>query len=205
MKNTIYFYGETSLLKIVIEILSDYKILPLTFDQINNENFKNNNIILFGKRGLEKKINKEFFLQNNAICFVKDNIYDTELSKPSNTNFFYGRIRVKKFIDEIKTFFIIKKVVLKKIEISGDKITNTLIGSSVLLTPLEKEILIFLFENKKIEKNYLLEKIIKIKKEIETKTAESHLTRIRGKLLKIKSDIQIKTKEDVFYLNYWFK
>ncbi len=202
MKNTIYFYGETSLLKIVIEILSDYKILPLTFDQINNENFKNNNIILFGKRGLEKKINKEFFLQNNAICFVKDNIYDTELSKPSNTNFFYGRIRVKKFIDEIKTFFIIKKVVLKKIEISGDKITNTLIGSSVLLTPLEKEILIFLFENKKIEKNYLLEKIIKIKKEIETKTAESHLTRIRGKLLKIKSDIQIKTKEDVFYLNY---
>ena len=202
MKNKIYFYGETSLLKIVIEILSDYKILPLTFDQINNENFKNNNTILFGKRGLEKKINKKFFLQNNAICFVKDNIYDTELSKHADSNLFYGRIRVKKFIDEIKTFFIIKKVVLKKIEISGDTITNTLTGSSVLLTPLEKEILIFLFENKKIEKNYLLEKIIKIKKEIETKTAESHLTRIRGKLLKIKSNIQIKTKEDVFYLNY---
>ena len=66
----------------------------------------------------------------------------------------------------------------------------------------EKEILIILFENKRAKKDYLLEKIIKIKKEIETKTAESHLTRIRGKLLKIKSEIQIKTKEDFFYLDY---
>ena len=80
--------------------------------------------------------------------------------------------------------------------------TNTILGSSVLLTPLEKEILIFLFENKRIKKDYLLEKIIKIKKETETKTAESHLTRIRGKLLMIKSEIQIKTKDDVFYLDY---
>ena len=84
----------------------------------------------------------------------------------------------------------------------GDKITNTKLGLSELLTPLEKEILIFLFANKKINKDFLLEKIIKIKKEIETKTAESHLTRIRGKLLKIKSEIQIKTKEDVFFLDY---
>ena len=35
--------------------------------------------------------------------------------------------------------------------------------------------------------------LVKIKKETETKTAESHLTRIRGKLMKIKSEIQIKT------------
>ena len=71
-----------------------------------------------------------------------------------------------------------------------------------MLTPLEKEILIFLFENKEIKRGYLLEEIIKIKKEIETKTAESHLTRIRGKLIKIKSEIKIKTKEDIFYLDY---
>jgi len=75
-------------------------------------------------------------------------------------------------------------------------------GLSVLLTPLEKEILIFLFENKRVKKDLLLEKIIKIKKEIETKTVESHLTRIRGKLIKIKSQIKIKTKEDIFYLDY---
>jgi len=185
-----------------MEILSDYKISPIIFDQLNNENFKNNNIILFGNKDLEKKIKKYFFLQNNVIFFITDNKSDTENSESKNKIFFYGRLSVKKFVDEIKTFFITKKVVLKKIEISGDKITNTILGSSVLLTPLEKKILIFLFENKRIKKDFLLEKIIKIKKETETKTAESHLTRIRGKLMKIKSEIQIKTKEDFFYLDY---
>ena len=202
MNNKIYVFGESSLFKIVMEILSDYKIASLTLDQLNNENFKNNNIILFGNRGLEKKIKKYFFSHNNVIFFINENKGYTEQSESQNANFFYGRIRVKKFVDEIKTRFIDKKVVLKKIEIFGDKITNTKLGLVAPLTPLEKEIIIFLFENKRIKKDYLLEKIIKIKKEIETKTAESHLTRIRGKLMKIKSEIQIKTKEDFFFLDY---
>jgi DNA-binding response OmpR family regulator len=202
VKNRIYIFGDNPLLKIVTEILFDYKISLLTLDQLNNENFKNNNIILFGNRDLEKKIKKHFFAQNNAIFFIRENNGQVQQSKPQNTNFFYGQLRVKKFVDEIKTCFISKKTVLKKIEIFGDKITNTLQGLSVLLTPLEKEILTFLFEYKRIKKDYLLEKIIKIKKEIETKTAESHITRIRKKLMQIKSEIQIKTKEDFFYLDY---
>ena len=202
MNNKIYVYGEISLFKIVKEILFDYKIAPLTFDQLNNENFKNNNIILFSDKDLKKKIKKNFFLQNNAIFFIRDNKNQIEQPVSQNASFYYGRLKVKKFVDEIKTCFITKKTVLKKIEILGDKLTNISIGLSVLLTPLEKEILIFLFKNKKVKKDYLLEKIIKIKKEVETKTAESHLTRIRGKLMKIKSQIQIKTKEDVFYLDY---
>ena len=202
MKNTIFIYGGSSLLKIVTEILSEYKIAPIKIEQINDENFRNNNIVLFGDTDLKKKIKTYFFLQNNIIFFIRDNNDSAEQTTSQNASFFYGSIRVKKFIDEIKTFFITKKIVLKKIEISGDKITNLTNDLCLLLTPLEKEILIFLFENKRIKKDYLLEKIIKIKKETETKTAESHLTRIRGKLMKIKSQIQIKTKEDVFYLDY---
>ena len=202
MKNTVYVCCEIFLFKIVSEILSDFKIVPLTFDQLNNENFKNNNTILFGDGDLRKKIKKNFFLQNNAIFFIKKSKGSTEQSESQDTNFYYGRLRVKKFVDEIKTCFIAKKVVLNGMEIFGDNITNITLGISALLTPLEKEILIFLFENKRIKKDYLLEKILKIKKEIETKTAESHLTRIRGKLTRIKSEIQIKTKEDVFYLDY---
>jgi len=202
VKNTIYVFGENPLFKIVMEILSDYRTVPITLDQLNNINFKNNNIILLGDRDLKKKIKKNFFLQNNVKFFIKDSIDQKEQVETQNENFFHGRIKIKKFLDEIKTWFITKKVILKKIEILGDKITNTSQGLSALLTPLEKEILIFLFENKRIKKYYLLEKIIKIKKEIKTKTAESHLTRIRRKLMKIKSEIQIKTKEDVFYLDY---
>ena len=202
MKNTIYLYGKASLLKIVIQILPDYKILPITLDQINSENFKNNNIILFGDLGLEKKIKKYFFFLNSAIFFIKNKSSQIEKSEYENINFFYGTLGVKKFEDEIKTYFITKKIILNEIEIFGDKITNTKLGLSLPLTSLEKEILIFLFENKRIGKDYLLEKIIKIKKETETKTAESHITRIRGKLLRVESEFQIKTKEDIFYLDY---
>ena len=73
---------------------------------------------------------------------------------------------------------------------------------SLLLTPLEKKILIFLFENKEINKTLMLEKVLKIKKDVETKTIESHLTRIRKKLLFVKSEIQISLKDDVVYLDY---
>jgi len=201
MKNIAHVCAQSSLYKIVTEILPDYKIIPLTFDQLNNENFKNNNIILFGDIGLEKKIKKNFYLQNNAIFFFKDNNGHFESSETRNENFFHGRLEVKKFVDEIKTCFMTEKTILKKIKIFGDKITNIKLGLSVMLTPLEKEILIFLFKNKRIKKDHLLEKILKIKKETETKTAESHLTRIRGKLVKIKSEIQIRTKEDTFYLD----
>ena len=202
MKKTIYVFGERPLFKIVMEILTDYKILPLTSDQLNNENFKNNYTILFSDKGLEKKIKKNFFLHNNVIFFLKNNMDNIEQLDYLNAVFFYGQIRVKKFVDEIKTFFITKKTIIKNTSIFGDKIINTELSLDVLLTPLEKEILVFLFENKSIKKDYLLEKIINIKKETQTKTAESHLTRIRGKLVKIKSEIQIKTKEDVFYLDY---
>ena len=71
---------------------------------------------------------------------------------------------------------------------------------SCLLTSLEKNILIELIEHKKIKREYFLEKIMNVKKNIETKTIESHLTRIRKKLLIVKSKIQISSKDDVFYL-----
>ena len=125
----------------------------------------------------------------------------SDVTKPNNAKFFYGYSSVKKFLDEIKTSFIFKTVTLKNIEILGEKITNINSGESFTLTEIEKKILIVLFENKKVKRDYLLETILKIKKDIETKTIESHLTRIRRKLLKIKSEIQIKSKEDIFYLD----
>ena len=107
---------------------------------------------------------------------------------------------VKKFFDEIKTRLIFKKIIFNNTEIFGEKMTNLSLGLSVLLTPLEREILVVFFKNKKIQRDYFLEEILKLKKNIETKTVESHLTRIRRKLLKIESDIQITAKEDIFYI-----
>ena len=202
MKDTIYIYSEVSLLNIVKEMLFDYKILPIEIGDLNKQTFRNNNVILFFDKNVSGQIGEPFFLNNNSLVFINKNEEGRETNSHKKIDYFNGQIGVKKFIDEVTTRFLSKKIILKNIEIFGEKISNTLSDLSFQLTPLEKEILVVLFENKKIEKSYLLEKILKVKKEIETKTLESHLTRIRAKLLKIKSDIQIRTKDDVFYLDF---
>ncbi len=200
MSDSIYLYSKKPLLNIIKQILSDYKILPLSLEEINNINFKNNNTLIIAENNFTKKINESFFLTNNVVSLFYKKDEDINLKRSPNTHFLYGQTSVKKFLDEIKTHFIFKRIILKNTEIFGEKLTNIHSGSSLFLTPLEKEIMIVLFENKKIKRDYFLEEILKIKKNIETKTIESHLTRIRKKLLKIRSKIQITTKEDVFYL-----
>ena len=113
---TVHVCAESPLLKIVTEILYDYKIVPSSIDQLNNDNFINNNTIVFGDGELKQKFKKNFFLKNNAIFFIQNIKESIENSEFQNENFFYGRLGVKKFVDEIKTCFITKKVVLKKLK-----------------------------------------------------------------------------------------
>ena len=58
-----------------------------------------------------------------------------------------------------------------------------------------------MIDRKQTEKNLLLEGVLKIKKDIATKTIESHLTRIRNKLLKINSKLKIVSRGDKVYLS----
>ena len=205
MKKILYLYSENFLYEIIKQILFEYEILPLTSNEINDHNFKNNNILLVLKNYNNNKINKSFFSYNNIVFFMLNGGELGGATTMHNAKFLYGRSSIEKFVDEIKTSFMSKTLVLKNIELVDEKISNINTGENLLLTPLEKDILVVLFENKKINRDFLLEEILKIKKNIETKTIESHLTRIRKKLLTIKSEIQIKSKEDLIYLDVYFK
>ena len=205
MKKILYLYSENFLYEIIKQILFEYEILPLTSNEINDHNFKNNNILLVLKNYNNNKINKSFFSYNNIVFFMLNGGELGGATTMHNAKFLYGRSSIEKFVDEIKTSFMSKTLVLKNIELVDEKISNINTGENLLLTPLEKDILVVLFENKKINRDFLLEEILKIKKNIETKTIESHLTRIRKKLLTIKSEIQIKSKVDLIYLDVYFK
>ena len=84
----------------------------------------------------------------------------------------------------------------------GEKIINNKTDKEITLTSLEKEILRLLIDKKETEKNFLLESVLKIKKETETKTIESHLSRIRNKLSKINSKLKIISKGNKIFLNF---
>lgn len=201
MTDKIYLYSNKNLFNFIKDILLDYEILPLTMEKINSSDFRNNSVLIVAHNDSIKNTNESFFLNNNVVGFFSKKDELDNLNKTNNTNFFYGQKSVKKFLDEIKTNFIFKRIVIKNIEIYGEKITNISLHKSLFLTPIEKEIMFVLFEKKKIKKEFFLEEILKIKKDIETKTIESHLTRIRRKLQKIKSDFQITARDDYFYLD----
>ena len=57
-----------------------------------------------------------------------------------------------------------------------------------------------LVKQKKIKRDDVLETVFKINKNVDTKTIESHLTRIRKKLFTIDSEVRIFLKDNVFYL-----
>lgn len=197
---TIYVYTRKSVLKIIQDILLGYNILPLTINEIKSDNFVNCNVILIFEKSLTNLTESSFFSKNNVLILTKGKENFFEITKSENINFLSGQVTIKKFLDEIKTRFLSKKIILNNLEISDSKIINKKTNLSEFLTPIEKDILNVLFKNKEIKRDYLLEKVLGLKKNVETKTIESHFTRIRRKLLKIKSKIQIINKDDVFKL-----
>ena len=199
MKKNIYLISKPSLLNNIKEIFFDFDVHFINVDSLKDFDSKNKNILIIDIQRFNN-FYESFFLNNNVvICFLKKpNNFD--ISKYHQSKFFFRKTNVKKFFDEVKTFFISKSIIFKNNKISEEKIINLNTGESFLLTPLEKEILTVLFEKKQIKKEYLLEEVLRIKKDIETKTIESHLTRIRKKLIKIESKILITSKDDKIYI-----
>jgi len=199
MSKKIFLYSKSANQNFIKKLIADFDILELRDDALIDNNFKNKNVLFFLKNEINIKTKPSFFLENNVLIFYsKKNkkIVDYNYGK---AKFLYGPIKVEQFYDAVKNHLLSKTIIFKDIEIIGEKITNLKNNLSCLLTPLEKKILTELVEEKQISRDYFLEEIINIKKNIETKTIESHLTRIRKKLLKIKTSIKISSREDIFY------
>ena len=128
------------------------------------------------------------------INFNNKNIFETKVfNKPINLN---------KFIDEVTTFFVEKSFNYQDIKIVGEKIINNETEKEIYLTALEKDIFILLIDQEQIERKFFLERILKIKKDTQTRTIETHFTRIRNKLSKIDSKLKIISKGDKVFLTH---
>lgn len=194
-----YLYSEKKIFKTIKEMFIDFEIHIVSRDKILKNNFINQNIFLITEGLFLKYLNKSFFLNNNIVIFYTEN-KNINKDKFINANFFNKHININKFIDEVTTSFVSNSFNYGDIKILGEKIINNKTEKEIFLTNLEKNILILLIDKEKIEKNVLLEVGLKIKKNIETKTLDSHLTRIRNKLSKIDSNLKILSKENNVFL-----
>jgi len=194
-----YLYLERPIHNTIKEAFKGFDIHTISKEVINKNNLTNKNIILVLNENLLTNLSNLFFLNNNVvIIFLDKNKLDR--NKYSKIKIFVGHTNINKFKDDVTTFFESKPFIFDDIRIQGEKIINPKVEKWVFLTPLEKEILILLLENEKIQKNFLLENILKLRKDTETKTIESHLSRIRKKLLSINSKIEIISKDNMVLL-----
>tara|TARA_B110000196_G_C21052260_1_gene617982 strand:- start:576 stop:1184 length:609 start_codon:yes stop_codon:yes gene_type:complete len=200
MKNKIYFYSNVSCKNFFKDLLFEFDLLNLSEEAVNNKSFKNKNILLVVSDEVKITFEKSFFLYNNVVIFSSKKDENLNVEKYTQTTFFYGPVHIKTFLNFLRSCFISNVFVFKDIKIFGETITNINTGLSCTLTTLEKNFLTELIDEKQIKRGYFLEKVLEIKKNIETKTIESHLTRIRKKLSIINSEIQISSKGDVFFV-----
>lgn len=200
MKKKICFYSSSLPTAFIENLFSQYLVNKLTLKDFNNKNLFNRNIILFDFEKIESNLNKNFFLHNSVVVFLNNKENQITLQYGPKTTFITTPIKLKKFLGTIDNVFLNSHSKFGDVEIYLDSIKNLNTGKKEKITALEKKILIELFEHKKIKRDYFLENILQIKKEIQTKTIESHLTRIRKKIFLIKSQIQISSKEDNFFI-----
>ena len=194
-----YLYSEKKINEFLKEMFVGFKVHNTSLAALKKKNFINQNILLIVSEVFEGSLQRSFFKKNNVVIFYTTNnnpnrktLYDLKT--------FNKHINVNKFIDEVTTFFAKNLIIYGDIKVEGEKIINNKTKIEMPLTLLEKDILTLLIERQEVEKNFLLEGVLKIKKETETKTIESHLTRIRNKLSKINSKLKIISKGKKIFL-----
>ena len=200
MKIEIIIYSEILNPPFFLELLEDYDILYISSNSLNKKNIKNKNILLLIKNSTKISLDENFFVRNNVLILSLDqkNFIKNETIKYAE--FVSGPINTYKFLILIKDFFKKKVNIFGEIKIHEDKVINLINEQSCFLTDLEKKILLTFIEKKEISRDYFLEKILNLNKNVETKTIESHLTRIRKKFKKIGTKINISLKADIFFL-----
>ena len=194
-----YLYSEKKINQLLKEMFVGFKVHNASLAALKKNNFINQNILLIVSEIFEESLQRSFFKKNNVVIF-----YTTNNNPNRKTSYdlktFNKHININKFIDEVTTFFAKNSIIYGDIKVQGEKIINNKTEKEIPLTTLEKDILTLLIEQQEVEKNFLLEDVLKIKKETETKTIESHLTRIRNKLFKINSKLKILSKDDKVFL-----
>ena len=194
-----YLYSEKNINQLLKEMFVGFKIHNASLTALKKNNFINQNILLIVNEAFEESLQPSFFKKNNVVIFYTTN-NNPNIKTLYDLKTFNKHININKFIDEVTTFFAKNSIIYGDIKLQGEKIINNKTEKEIPLTPLEKDILTFLIEQQEVEKNFLLEVVLKIKKETETKTIESHLTRIRNKLLKINSKLKIISKGKKIFL-----
>jgi len=196
MSDKILLYSDLKNNEITISLLSQCVILENHINEIYKANHRNKNILILTTKNINKEKIEKIIETNNVLIFYSN----TDNNKENDKLYLKAPISIKKFYNFVTDFFKSGSKNYLDIKLDGEKITNIKNNKYCYLTALEKKIILELFDKKNLNKEYVKEKILEVNKNVETKTVESHFSRIRKKLLEIDSNIKISSKDNNFFL-----
>ena len=146
---------------------------------------------------LQKHISKNVLskiLENlnnqNSQVFVHKSLQD---KVPLNYNVIFYPTNISTFQKMIQKFHE-TNISFKDIYLSQDSfLINSSNKKKIYVTEKEFEIIKIFFNNKLVRKDFIQEEILNLQKIVDTKSLDSHLTRIRNKFLAIESGLNISS------------
>ena len=192
MKQTINLYTDIENFSFLKKILNNLQLIQKSIKNLSHSPLiDEGGIILLNN--INSKIKNIKNLSNNYLLitndkknnYMKENI--TVLEAPTSPQI------IKSSVENFLLNHVFK---YHDINIYHHNLLNTKTNISCTLTDIERKILIYIFQNNNCSKKDIKKNVLNLKKNVQTNSVESHLTRIRKKFEEIKSNYIIKSKND---------
>ena len=193
MNNQITIYSNYDNKDFFESIFPNFKLKFKKLDHINFNNFPTEKILFFCPKDMDISfINKFEGFKNILFILNKKN----NLTKNHSNSIIEYPITIGRLKDKVSKFFVNHKKFFFDIEISDERIININNKKFCFFTNIEKDIFQELINQKTVKRKYLEENILKINFKVETRSLDSHLSRIRKKLNMIHSKIKIISRSE---------
>jgi len=174
-------------------VLPNFKLKFKKLDHINFNNSSTGNILFFCPKDLDANFINKFEGFKNILFILNKK---TNLTENHRNSILEYPITISRMRDKVSKFFSDQKKFFIDIEIIDQRIFNINNKKFFFFTDKEKEIFQELINHKTVKRKYLEEHILKINFKVETRSLDSHLSRIRKKLQMIHSKIKIISRSE---------
>ena len=174
-------------------LLPNFKLKFNKLDHINPNNPSVENILCFCPKAADTSFINKFDGFKNILFILHKK---TNLIENHGNSILEYPIKISRLKDKVTKFFSYQRTIFADIKISDQRIININNKKFCFFTDIEKEIFQELINHKTIKRKYLEENILNINFNVETRSLDSHLSRIRKKLKIICSKIKIISRNE---------
>ena len=192
MKQIINLYTDIENFSFLKKILNNVQLIQKNINDLSQSSLIDEGGIIL-VNNFSSKIKNIKHLSNNYLLITNDkkNYYLKEnivvLQAPTSPQI------IKSSVENFLLNYVFKYY---DINICHHNLLNTKTSITCTLTDIERKILIYIFQNNNCSKRDIKKNVLNLKKNVQTNSVESHLTRIRKKFEEIKSTYIIKSKND---------